>query len=374
MATKKILVTGGAGFIGSHIVDRLVENGHDVVILDNLERQVHGDKAPEWLNPKAKFICGDVRNYDTFKSALEGVDVIFHQAARVGMLQSQYEIKEYCDTNIMGTSNMLDIILRHENNNVEKIIVASSMSIYGEGLYYCRFCDVYSEPDLRSNKQLKKKQWDIKCSCGNYLEPVPTPEWKKSNCVSIYALTKKVQEDLCLNFSKTYGVPSVILRYFNIRGVRQSLSNPYTGVCSIFVSRIKKRKPPMIYEDGMQSRDFCAVEDVAEANILAMKYNSANNEIFNVGSGTKMTILQIAETLLDILNSDLRPVILHKCRKGDVRHCFADISKIKKKLGYEPKHKFRESMETFVRWSLERDSKDKFDKAHTELKKFGLVI
>lgn len=371
--SKKILVTGGAGFIGSHIVDLLIREGNDVVILDNLDNQVHIDgKTPVWLNKKAKFIQGDVRNKDDLRKALQDVDVVFHEAASVGVGQSMYETNYYVSNNNLGTSNLLEFLI-NEEHDVKKLMIAASMSEYGEGLYECEKCGKV-EPPLRTEKQMNSKEWELKChSCGKTLKPLPTPETKNTHINNIYALTKKDQEEMCLMIGKTYGIPTVALRYFNVFGPRQSLSNPYTGVAAIFMSRIKNNNAPIIFEDGLQSRDFIFVEDIAKANVLAMKNSKANYEILNVGTGNAIAIKEIAETIAKLYKSKIKPEITYQFRKGDIRHCFADISKMKQKLGFKPDYSFEDGMKKLVEWSASVEAKDNVDKAFNELKAKGLV-
>jgi dTDP-L-rhamnose 4-epimerase len=370
--TKKILVTGGVGFIGSFLVDKLVEKGHDVRIFDNLEEQVHRGKIPDYLNKKAEFIRGDVLDYDALKEVIQDSEIIFHQAAMVGVGQSQYQVRRYVQTNTGGTANLLDILV-NEEHEVEKLLIASSMSIYGEGSYECEDCG-FVYPELRSEEQMKKEDWEVHCPfCNKILKPVPTKEDKILQSNSIYAITKKDQEEMCLNIGKTYSIPVVALRYFNVFGPRQSLSNPYTGVVAIFLSRIKNNNPPIIFEDGKQSRDFISVHDIVDANLLAMEKNSGNYESFNVGAGRQVTILEIANMLKELYNSSVEPEIVGKFRKGDVRHCFADISKIKEKLDFKPKVNFMEGMRELISWSEDVEAKDKVEEATQELKEKGLL-
>ncbi len=369
---KKVLVTGGAGFIGSFIADKLVEEGHEVRILDNLEEQVHKGKIPEYLNKKAEFVKGDIRDRETLKRVLEDVEVVFHHAAAVGVGQSMYEIEQYVDVNSRGTALLLDVLV-NEKNDVKKLIVAASMSSYGEGLYKCEDCGE-REIELRNEKDLKEKKWEPFCSeCEKELKAVPTNEKKTQNCNSIYAITKKDQEDMVLQIGKTYGIPSIALRYFNVFGPRQSLSNPYTGVAAIFMSRIKNKNSPVIYEDGLQTRDFISVYDVAEANLKAMKTSSGNYESINIGSGRPLTIKNIAETIAEIYGSKVKPEIQNKFRKGDVRHCYADITKAKEMLEWQPKVSFKEGMKEIITWSKTVKAEDLFEKASKELKYKGLV-
>lgn len=368
----KILVTGGAGFIGSFIADELVKKGHSVVIFDNLEEQVHLGKMPQYLNKNAEFIKGDVSNRDALKNAIKDVDAIIHEAAAVGVGQSMYQIQKYVNANNLGTAVLLDI-LANEEHDVKKLIVAGSMSSYGEGSYECEKCGTV-EPGLRAEQQMMQKDWEIHCpKCNSHAKPVPTKEAKKQDANSIYSLTKKDQEQMCMIVGKAYGIPTVALRYFNVYGPRQSLSNPYTGVAAIFMSRIKNNNQPIVYEDGMQTRDFVSVHDVADANLLAMEKSAADYEIFNVGSGNPITIKNVADMLAKLYGKDIHPNITHKFRKGDVRHCFADISKIRRMLGFSPKISFEKGMKELIEWSKHAESIDKFEIASEELKKHGLV-
>lgn len=366
-----VLVTGGAGFIGSHIVDKLVERDHFVRIFDNLEPQVHKG-IPSYLNKKSEFIRGDIRDSRQLESAVRDIDVIFHEAAMVGVGQSMYQIEKYVDVNTYGTAKLLDFLVNKEHN-VKKLIVASSMSIYGEGTHLCDNCGIVY-PSLRSEKQLKGEDWIAKCpACGKDVKPVPTKETKPLQPTSIYAISKKDQEEMSLAIGRAYGIPTVALRYFNAFGPRQALSNPYTGVCAIFSARIKNNNPPVIFEDGLQSRDFLSVHDIAEANILAMKSSNADNEVFNVGSGRPTSILDIALTLAKLYNKNIHPEIVGKYRAGDIRHCFADISKIKDKLGFEPKVSFEDGMRELTAWGEKEDAVDGFEDAYGEMLKRGLV-
>jgi len=367
----RILITGGAGFIGSFIVDKLISDGHSVRIFDNLEPQVHQGKIPDYLNKEAEFVKGDVLDYDVLAEAVKDIDVIFHEAAMVGVGQSMYHIRRYVNANTLGTANLLDILV-NKNHDVKKLIVAASMSSYGEGLYSCENCGNV-EPSLREEMQFERKEWELKCKCGKILKPIPTPETKFQDCNSIYAYTKKYQEEMVMNIGKTYGIPVTALRYFNVFGPRQSLSNPYTGVIAIFMSRLMNDNAPLIFEDGNQTRDFISVHDIVTANLMCMKSRSADYEIFNVGNGKATSVKQIAETLGKLLNKDISPNITERFRKGDVRHCIGDISKIKNKLGFEPDVSLEKGMKELIEWSSGQESVDMVENATKELEEKGLL-
>lgn len=364
----RILVTGGAGFVGSHLVDALVERGYKVRIFDNLEPQVHGQgrSLPSYLNKEAEFIEGDIRDRDALKKAQKDVEVVFHHAAAVGVGQSMYEVRKYMEVNTLGAANLLDILV-NEKNSVKKMIVASSMSIYGEGEYNCSQCGkVY--PKLRSPKQLQQRDWEMKCpNCSEYLEPIPTSEGKPLHPNSIYAISKRDHEEMFLCVGRAYGIPTVALRYFNIYGTRQALSNPYTGVVAIFSSRLLNRKPPLVYEDGLQSRDFVHVSDIVQANLLAMEKDEANFEVFNVGTGNPTTVLDVAHSIAKGLNVDIEPQLINKFREGDIRHCFADVTKINKLLGFQSQVSFEYGISALVEWLISQTPQDSLEYAQREL-------
>lgn len=367
MQYKHVLVTGGAGFIGSFLVDSLIEKGYKVRILDNLEKQVHQNKIPSYLNQKAEFIKGDVRDYEVFEKALSGIDVVFHLAARVGVAQSNYEIKDYTDTNIGGMANLFDIII-NKKKNIKKVIMTASMTSYGEGNCECRKCGIV-KPELRSDDQMKKGKWELKCpNCDSLITPVATKEDSSVNNNSIYALTKNVQEELLIFLGNLYKIPVVSLRCFNVYGPRQSLSNPYTGVTAIFIARLKNNKPPVIYEDGMQTRDFISVHDVVDGLIKAMEERKADYQIMNMGSGTPTSITDIAKTLALLLKKNIKPVLTYQFRKNDIRNCFADISKAEKILDWKPKINLKDGMKELIVWSEHVESNDLFEKAEKELR------
>jgi len=369
----KVLVTGGAGFIGSHTVDLLIDKGFDVVILDNLEPQVHGNQKPNYLNPKAEFVLGDITNSDTWRNVLRNVDAVVHLAAMVGVGQSMYQPVRYLDVNTIGTAKFYETLLKNSliRKKIQKIIIASSMSIYGEGAYRCKKCGIVY-PSLRSKQQLDKKDWEIHCpNCGEYTKPIPTNEDKPPLNLSTYAPSKYDQEKMSLNYGVALKIPTAALRYFNVFGPRQSLSNPYTGVCAIFSSRIKNNNSPIIYEDGKQTRDFIYVEDIARANILCLeKFNGVDS--FNVGSGNSVNILKIAKILIELYDTNVEPKITGEFRVGDVRHAFGDVTKIKKELGFMAKISLKEGFKNLMEWSETQEAVDRFEDAEKErIKYFG---
>lgn len=367
-----ILVTGGAGFIGSFLVDRLIEKGYRVRILDNLEEQVHRGKKPKYLNAKAEFIKGDVRDYQAFGRALQGIEVVYHLASRVGVGQSNYDIKNYTDVNIGGTANLLDTVV-NQKLPVKKIILAASMSSYGEGLYRCKQCGIV-QPPLRDAAKADNGDWEVYCpNCKSILIPIPTTEEAKLTNNSIYSLSKSVQEQMVMHVGKIYHLPAVSLRFFNVYGPRQSLSNPYTGVVAIFISRLKHNKPPVIYEDGEQTRDFVSVHDVVKALISAAETSSANFESFNIGYGKATTILHVANTLSSLMGMHIKPAVTQKFRKNDVKHCFADIAKAKKLLLWKPTVTLEEGLRELIDWSAKAPSEDLYEKAEHELKAKALL-
>ena len=373
--SKRVLVTGGAGFIGSHLVDKLIKLGHKVVVFDNLEPQVHGEgqKIPKYLNKECEFIKGDIRNREALKKALRGREIVFHQAAVVGVGQSMYEINKYTEVNILGTSNLLHI-LANENHRVEKLIIASSMSVYGEGKYSCIKCGVIY-PKLRSLSQLKREEWEMRCPfCNQEVQSLPTDEDKPLYPTSIYSISKRNQEEMCLTIGRAYRIPTVALRYFNVYGPRQALSNPYTGLAAIFSSRILNNHSPCIFEDGLQSRDFIHVSDIVRANLLAMEGNDADYGVFNVGTGRSLTVLDVAEVLINGLSSSVDINIVRKYREGDIRHCYADISKIQDRLGFQPQVKFEEGISDLVKWVRGEKARDQFEKSKRELEEKGLTL
>jgi len=368
---EKILVTGGAGFIGSHLVDALIELGLSVRVLDNLDRQVHPhNKLPSYFNKKAEFIRGDVTNKKDWEGCLQGVDAVFHFASAVGVGQSMYEIAQYTRVNSFGTALLLNH-LANQKHMVKKMIIAASMSSYGEGMYMS-VSGEHIQPALRPDKQMEKRNWEPVDSMGHAMKQIPTPETARQIAPSIYAINKKNQEEMMLSIGKAYGIPTVSLRFFNVYGSRQSLSNPYTGVAAIFMSRIKNNNPPVINEDGLQSRDFVHVSDIIAANIAALTSEKANYETFNVGSGKSTSIKQVAQVLIKLHGSDVQPEITGKFRKADVRHCTADITKIQEVLGWKPTVSFENGMKKLIAWAEDESAQDTVNQAMEELEKRGL--
>ncbi|MGV3540004.1 MAG: NAD-dependent epimerase/dehydratase family protein [Rufibacter sp.] len=370
---KKVLITGGAGFIGSHLADELINFGYEVRALDNLSEQVHGKdcERPEYLNPAVELQVGDVRDKVAVMKALEGVDAVFHFAAMVGVGQSMYEIKEYTDVNNIGTAVLLECLIEKP---VSKLVVASSMSIYGEGLYTSAMGEKVIAAE-RGLEQLKAGEWELKDEKGNILTPVATPESKIPCLSSVYALSKYDQERLCLMVGRAYNIPTVAMRFFNVYGTRQALSNPYTGVLAIFASRFLNNNAPMIFEDGNQQRDFVHVRDVALACRLAMEKEEANGQVFNVGSGNNYTIREIGERLAEVMGKqELMPEITGKYRVGDIRHCYADISLAKEVLGFYPQVDFNSGLTELADWLEGQIAYDRVSEASAELAARGLTV
>ena len=372
MEKLNILVTGGAGFIGSHLTDALIERGHRVRVLDLLVPQVHGNGSPLHVNPEAEFIHGDVCDPQTVDRALKDVDAVFHQAAEVGVGQSMYEIDRYVRANDLGTGVLLQSLLGYKDH-VRKLVVASSMSIYGEGAYQCPRCGVVY-PQLRPSEQLNERRWEVECpQCRLALEPAPTSEDKPLFPTSVYAITKQDQEQFCLVVGRTYRIPTVALRYFNVYGPRQALSNPYTGVCAIFSARLLNDQPPVIFEDGEQTRDFVHVSDIVQANLLALETDGADYQVVNIGTGVPTSVRQIAGLLAEGLGKNISPEIVSRYREGDIRHCVADISRARQQIGYAPRVTLEQGIPELLAWVREQTPEDQVSKATAELETRQLV-
>jgi dTDP-L-rhamnose 4-epimerase len=370
---KRVLITGGAGFIGSHLSDDLLSHGYKVRALDILSPQVHGNTRtwPEYMDPEVEVVFEDLRDPEATVRALRGIDAVFHFAAAVGVGQSMYEVEKYTSHNNLGTAVLLEALIKHP---VEKLIVASSMSVYGEGLYRSQAGHIcaYSE---RSLEQLRAGIWEPLDEHGEPLQPMPTPESKSPSLSSVYALSKYVQERLCLMVGRAYQIPTVALRFFNVYGPRQSLSNPYTGVLAIFASRYLNNKPPLIFEDGNQKRDFVSVYDVAQACRLALELRQAVNMVFNIGSGQAHSVIEIADCVGSVLKkTELRPKITGKYRMGDIRHCFADIGLARSILGYGPRVGLEEGVAELAEWLEGQLADDRVETASAELADRGLTI
>ena len=370
---KQILITGGAGFIGSHLADELLAAGHRVRALDNLSEQVHGPgrQRPAYLNPDVELMVGDVRDPSAVRGALRGVDAVYHFAAMVGVGQSMYAIADYTAVNNVGTAVLLEALAERP---VERLVVASSMSIYGEGLYVAPDGEVRAAAD-RTLDQLRRGDWEIRDADGERLVPVPTPETKPPSLASVYALSKYDQERLCLMVGRAYQIPTVALRLFNVYGPRQALSNPYTGVLAIFASRLLNGNPPCIFEDGRQQRDFVSVHDVARAARQALSADAAVGEPINIGSGHHYTIQEIAERVAGAVGREyIAAEITGKYRVGDIRHCFADIGRARRLLGYRPQVTLEHGLNELAEWLEGQEAADRVAEASAELASRGLTV
>lgn len=368
---SNVLVTGGAGFIGSHLVDALLERGHRVRVLDAMVEQVHGQKSHS-LPQNVEFIQGDVRDRELVDRALDGIEVVYNQAAEVGVGQSMYEMVRYVAGNTLATTVLLEAMVARREQ-FRKLVVASSMSIYGEGLYRCGTHGAVAG-SLRPLAQLEARDWEMRCpECQSVMEPAHTPESKPLDPSSVYAISKQDQEQLCLVVGRAYHIPTVALRYFNVYGTRQALSNPYTGVAAIFSGRLLNRQAPVIFEDGLQSRDFTHVSDIVQANLRALDSDAANFHAINVGTGTATPISRVSQLLAEGLGLDIQPEIVGRFREGDIRHCVADISRARQLLGYEPTVTLEQGIPQLLEWVREQQAEDSVAKATEELRARGLV-
>ena len=368
---ERVLVTGGAGFIGSHLADALLASGRRVRALDNLTPQVHGDGGrPAYLADDVELQVGDVRDPEAVRRALDGVDSVVHLAARVGVGQSMYELAAYTSENSLGTAVLLEALL---DRPVRRLVVASSMSVYGEGAYET-LDGRPAEAGVRSREQLERDEWEPKGPGGEELAPVPTGEDKQPSLASIYALTKYQQERACLIFGSAYELPTVALRFFNTYGPRQALSNPYTGVLAIFAARLLNDRPPLVFEDGRQRRDFVSVRDVAGAIRLALERDEAAGHALNVGSGESVTVMEVGERLAETIGAEQEPEVTGRYRAGDIRHCFADISRAGSLLGYEPRVSLADGMIELAAWLEGRVADDRVEDAGAELLRRGLAL
>jgi dTDP-L-rhamnose 4-epimerase len=347
-------------------VDALVAAGHEVRAFDSLVPQVHLSGRPAYLNPAAEFMHADVCNPSEVRAALEGVDVVYHQAAEVGVGQSMYEIARYVKANDLGTAILLQEMIA-KPRQFRKLVVASSMTIYGEGAYINQKGERI-HPQLRDERCLQERQWDFLDGEGpTALKPIGICEDKPLNPGSVYAVSKQNQEQYCLNVGRAYNIPTVAFRYFNVYGPRQALSNPYTGVCAIFSARLLNDQRPLIFEDGEQSRDFVHVSDIVRANLLALETDRADYEAVNVGTGRAVSVREIASLLASGLGKALAPEIVAKYRKGDLRHSIADIGKARSLLGYAPRVNLEEGLAELLDWIRAEQPDDRIEAATAEL-------
>jgi len=369
--TESILITGGAGFIGRFVCEELLRRGNRVRVLDSLIPQVHGDvERPPLLPQDAELIRGDVRDGDAVARALKGIDSVVHLAAEVGVGQSMYEVERYTSVNDVGTAVLFERLI---DNPVRRVVTASSMSIYGEGLYENADGEPVQDAERKTLKD-GQANWEPLDDQGRPLTPVATPEWKRPNLASIYALNKYVQERTTHIMAKPYGIEGVCLRLFNVYGPGQALSNPYTGVLAIFASRLLNGQQPMIFEDGEQRRDFVHVTDVARAFSDALELPQAAGETFNIGSGQDRSVTEVANALAEAMGkNDIEPEIVGKGRIGDIRHCFCDTSKAADAIGFRARKDFGEGLAELAEWVAEQTAEDRVSEARAELEKRGLV-
>ena len=376
MTIHRVLVTGGAGYIGSHLVDALVARDYEVTVLDNLEPQVHRSGTwPSYANAKATYVRGDVRDRSMFEPLVLASDAVVHFGAAVSVGQSMYQIDRYVDVNTRGTALLLDILVNRKHD-VRKVIVASSIGVYGEGAYRCATHGVVA-PAIRSEQQLAARDWEQRCpECGLHVASIPTPEDKALYRDNIYSMTKYHQEEMVLLIGKTYGIPAVAPRFFNVYGPRQSLSNPYAGVAAIWLSRLLNGKQPVVFEDGGQLRDFVSIHDVVDCLLLMLEKPGADYLPVNIGSGDTVTILQIAELLNRLLGTSIEPQVTQTGRKFDIRHNTADITRARTTLGFAPRVSLDEGFSELIEWAKTTPdvAVDFFDRALDELKAKGLLV
>ena len=377
MSIKNVLITGGAGFIGSNLALKLIEKGYQVTVLDNLSPQIHGDNPTETsplylsIKDKVKFIHGTVTSKSDWEEALKDQDAIVHYAAETGTGQSMYEVEKYVDVNINGTALMLNLLV-NGSYNVKKIVVASSRSIYGEGKYISKELGaVY--PTQRESIHMDQGDFEVKYPNSSALTLVGTDEESKIHPSSVYGITKQNQEQMVLTVCPTVGIAGVAFRYQNVYGPGQSLKNPYTGSLSIFSTQIKNGNNINIFEDGLESRDFVYIDDVVDATILGLEKEEANNQVFNVGTGVAKNVLTVANELVKNYGIDVSINVSGNYRLGDIRHNYADLTKINRLLGFSPKVSFEAGLKNFAEWvNTQEVQEDKYQKSIDEMKAKGL--
>jgi dTDP-L-rhamnose 4-epimerase len=379
MTPRRVLITGGVGFIGSHLVEDLLHQGYSVRVLDNLSPQVHGKGhcLPSYFPEEAGFVFGDVCDRRVLEHALRGVDIVFHLAAETGVGQSMYEAQSYTRTNVSGTASLWDAI--HAVGDVQKVVIASSRAVYGEGTYRCPNCGRV-RPQVRDDKDLSQGRWKPMCpNCHGSIRPIPTSESDSLQPVSVYGITKLAQEQLSLTLGHSYGIQVVVLRFFNVYGSRQALSNPYTGILATFAARLRSRKPLLIYEDGEQLRDFVHVRDVVNACELSLSYGASDYAVFNVGTGEPVSVLQLAQRVQSLTDSNPEATesrsskVTGYYRSGDIRDCYADVARARAELGYKPSISLEDGLRAFLKWAESQPLTDRTDEASRELESAGLL-
>jgi dTDP-L-rhamnose 4-epimerase len=371
---KRVLVTGGAGFIGSHLVDALVRDGIAVRVFDNLLEQAHPHGMPAHLNRAAEFVLGDIRDKSALSRAIDGIDTVFHLAAMVGNGQSMFDIERYTDVNVRGTATLMEALVT-ASKRPARLVVSSSMVVYGDGAYAC---PEHGEVEIeRPVARLRERVWEPICArtrCGLEVAPIPTLETHRHRPTSTYGTSKRGGEEVALVLGQAHKLPTIALRYLNTYGSRQALSNPYTGVIAIMGSRIRSGKAPLVFEDGKQLRDFTHVSDIVRANLAAARApETACYQAYNVGTGQSNAIAQIAQTLCDAMAPGMKPTISEQFREGDIRHCFADVTRAKAQLGWEASVPFKEGIGEFLAWAQRESPQDRSDEANAELRQKGLI-
>lgn len=373
---RNVLITGGAGYIGSHLVDALVAREYRVTVLDNLEPQVHRSGTwPSYANPRAEYVRGDVRDRAVFEPLVLAADAVVHFGAAVSVGQSMYQIDRYVDVNTRGTALLLDILV-NAKHHVQKVLVASSIGVYGEGAYHCAAHGVVAPP-IRPEAQLAARDWEQRCpECREPVVSIPTPEDKPLYRDNIYSMTKYHQEEMVLLIGKTYGIPAVAPRFFNVYGPRQSLSNPYAGVAAIWLSRLLNGRQPVVFEDGGQLRDFVSIHDTVDCLLRMIEEHGADFLPVNIGSGQTVTILEIARLLQRLLGVDIEPLVTQTGRRFDIRHNTADISRATATIGFRPRVSLEQGFAELIEWARTTPdvAQDFFDRALDELSEKGLLV